>query len=126
MPLAANFECRHRPRFGLFPIGHRILRLGESEGISYLAVLVVLIEAPLGLFLIFLISKDLLSAAAMLVLVVFAAYSSYVYSFTDGEYGCGGGEQWDRVKSGWVVCGSRWRGTACYWVIHDFTCGRLG
>ena len=30
----------------------------------------------------------------MLVLVVFTAYLSYVYSFTDGECGCGESEQW--------------------------------
>ena len=57
-------------------------------------VLAVLIEAPLGLFLIFSNDKGSLSAAAVLVLAVFTGYLGYVYGFTDGECGCGGDEQW--------------------------------
>lgn len=77
-----------------FPDWLPYLASGEADIVSYLGVLAVLIEVPLGLFLIFSNSKGLLSAAAMLVLVVFTAYLGYVYGFTDGECGCGGGEQW--------------------------------
>lgn len=47
-----------------FPDWLPYLASGETDIVSYLGVLAVLIEAPLGL----------LSAAAMLVLVVFTAY----------------------------------------------------
>ena len=57
-----------------FPDWLPYLASGEADIVSYLGVLAVLIEAPLGLFLIFSNSKGLLSAAAMLVLVVFTAY----------------------------------------------------
>lgn len=61
---------------------------------SYLGILEILIEAPLGLFLILSNSNGLLSMAAMLVLVAFTSYLSYVSAFTNGKCGCGGGEQW--------------------------------
>ena len=66
---------------------------GDAEVVSYLGMLAVLIEVPLGLFLIFSNSKGMLCVLAMGVLVVFTGYLGYVYSFTDGDCGCGGGEQ---------------------------------
>ncbi len=58
---------------------------GEADMVNYLGVLGVLIEAPLGLFLILSNSKGLLSMVAILVLVVFTAYLGYVYGFMEGS-----------------------------------------
>lgn len=57
--------------------------------VSYLGVFGVLIEAPLGLFLILSNSKGLLSMAAILVLVVFTAYLGYVYGFMERSANAG-------------------------------------
>jgi len=67
---------------------------GDAAAVQYLGLLAVVVEVPLGLFLLFASRKGLISLVALGVLVVFTGYLGYVYAFTEEDCGCGGGEQW--------------------------------
>ena len=71
---------------------------GDAEVVSYLGMLAVLIEVPLGLFLIFSNSKGMLCVLAMGVLVVFTGYLAMFIRSRTAIVVAAGGSSWRRPR----------------------------
>ena len=65
----------------------------DTNMVSNLILVSIVVELILGIYLIFSNYKALSCIGSIAVLIVYSAYLTYIYTFTDADCICGAGEQ---------------------------------